>query len=93
MKIYIVLGNTGEYSDFKEWIVCAYKDEVKAKNRVIELETLLKSFKDQCKESDFRYDYEVGMQVQEEMRKSGDPRCEIDYTWTRYHYEETDLKD
>lgn len=28
--IYVVYGQTGEYSDHTEWLVCAYEDKVKA---------------------------------------------------------------
>lgn len=28
--IYLVQGNCGEYSDHREWVVCAYRDEVMA---------------------------------------------------------------
>lgn len=35
MKIYIVHGSTGEYSDRKEWIVCAYKEEDHARKHVL----------------------------------------------------------
>jgi hypothetical protein len=29
-KIYLVQGNCGEYSDHREWVVCAYEDEAMA---------------------------------------------------------------
>ena len=44
MKIWIVQGSTGEYSDRTEWAVCAYKSEGKAQARVLELEALISSF-------------------------------------------------
>jgi hypothetical protein len=37
MKIYVVQGSTGEYSDHKEWLVCAFKDEKKAQELVVQL--------------------------------------------------------
>jgi len=43
MKIYIVVGSTGEYSERREWNVCAYKDEDKAATRIEELKALMKT--------------------------------------------------
>lgn len=34
MQVHIVYGECGEYDDKKEWHVCAYLDEEKAKKRV-----------------------------------------------------------
>ena len=35
MKVYVVIGSTGEYSDRTEWIVCGFLDEEKAQERVL----------------------------------------------------------
>lgn len=40
-SVYIVCGDTGEYSDFQQWMVEAYLSEDAAKARVIELEQLI----------------------------------------------------
>lgn len=40
-NVFIVCGDTGEYSDYRQWMVEAYTDEDKAKARVMELEQLL----------------------------------------------------
>ena len=37
MKIYVITGSQGEYSDRSEWVVEAHKDGKKAKDRVQEL--------------------------------------------------------
>lgn len=34
-KIYLVQGNCGEYSDYREWVVCAYRDEKLAQAHVV----------------------------------------------------------
>jgi hypothetical protein len=34
-EIYLVQGNCGEYSDYREWVVCAYRDERKAKKHAL----------------------------------------------------------
>jgi hypothetical protein len=33
--IYLVQGNCGEYSDYREWVVCAYRTEAKAKKHAV----------------------------------------------------------
>lgn len=34
MKIWVVMGSTGEYSDHTEWSICYYADETLAQNHV-----------------------------------------------------------
>ena len=34
MKVYVVMGTSGDYSDRREWVVCAYTDEALAKQHV-----------------------------------------------------------
>ena len=36
-KVYVVMGNTGEYSDWTEWVVCVYFEEETAKFHVEKL--------------------------------------------------------
>lgn len=40
-KVFIVCGDTGEYSDYRQWMVEAYMSEDAARARVLELEQLL----------------------------------------------------
>ena len=102
MKIYIVMGMTGEYSDHTEWLVCAYKTEEEAKHRVIELELLLKShgvLDDGNRihgvlDDGNRIDFKGLNKVREIIKKlpDGDESFQCDYTGTQYYYEETELK-
>jgi hypothetical protein len=43
-KLYVVMGENGEYSDREEWLVAAYLDEAKAKAHVMRAETALREF-------------------------------------------------
>jgi len=90
MNIYIVFGDTGEYSDYRQWIVCAYQDEEKAKARVVELETLMKNL-GAVTGSDWDKLWKAGKAMREHER--GDVNFDIDYTGTHYCYEATELKD
>jgi len=45
MKVYIVQGTCGEYSDRDEWVACAYLDKAKAEQRVLELEEWVREVK------------------------------------------------
>ena len=38
-KIYVVVGSTGEYSDYRVWSVAAYKDEAMARKHAEEAKT------------------------------------------------------
>jgi len=83
MKIYIVQGATGEYSDFREWVVCAFKDEQKAIDLVEAATERARTIFALYKASSYRY----------KVYKTNDfdPEMEMDYTGTRYEVIETEL--
>ena len=83
MKIYLVFGKTGEWSDRREWVVCAFLDEKKAKERVVlagrRANELFVKYKDAYwNEMDEKNEY--------------DDRFDMDYTGTTYHYAEVDCE-
>jgi hypothetical protein len=83
MKIYIVEGTTGEYSDRQDWTVCAYRSEKKAedhvRNAMLRAKEIEKSREDQ---------YHVAAGVNE-----FDPDMRMDYTGTEHYTVECELKD
>lgn len=87
MKIFIVTGETGEYSDHTGWFDGAYLSEEKAKNRVLELEGYLKTFGEHQS-----LNYKERKEVETKMREF-DEQFELDYTGTRYFYFEVEVKD
>jgi len=89
MKIYVVFGNTGEYSDYREWMVCAYKKEDLAMARVSELEHLL-TINGANKDIDWDEREKIAARIRSV--ENGDPGCDIDYTGSNYFYRETELK-
>lgn len=90
MKIYVVIGSTGEYSDFYEWNVCGYKDKNKAISRVNELNELVASYYDRERDG-----YEERENITDIIRKHprGDKYFHIDYTGTFYLYGELEMED
>jgi hypothetical protein len=78
MKIYIVRGQTGEYSDQQEWIVCAYTDEQTAETHVVEAQAEATNI---FKEGD-RWN---------PRKNPFDPFMRVDYTGTKYWVEECEL--
>lgn len=88
--IWIVEGRTGEYSDHREWIVCGFRDESKAKALVEELTGLcgsvqqfIKSDENESKpDSVYYWDFdecEAG-----KIWKKADPKAQLDYTGATY---------
>jgi hypothetical protein len=60
MKIYVVIGTTGEYSDRTEWLVKAFESENSAKKMVIEFSEKAREIWD-MKEKDYKTDeFELG---------------------------------
>ena len=82
MKVYVVFGSTGEYSDRTEWIVCGFLDEEKAKERVLlageEARTLFASGEYS------RYDAEPTNKY--------DDKFQMYYTGTVYYYAKVEVE-
>jgi hypothetical protein len=81
VKIYIVYGTTGEYSDRSDWIVCAYENKKfaedhvsKAMHRAMEISKKRMSLFDLAGE-----------------KNEFDPGMKMDYTGTEYTVLETEL--
>jgi hypothetical protein len=91
MKIYVVIGQTGEYSDRSEWVVAAYRSEEDAKAHVVAATAnadAWHAFAQSCEGMDMEWS------EQNERKKSAnplDPFFECDYTGTRYTYQPVDL--
>ena len=91
MKIYIVEGSTGEYSDHCEWIVCAFADKTKAEELVLKAtERAKKIFAEM--ESDLQSVWYGGDRSGKYVNEF-DPGMNMGYTGTYYTYYETELRD
>lgn len=83
MKIYIVGGTTGEYSDRSDWNVCAYKNEDRAEEHV--RKAMLRA-----KELQGEYGrYSAIPKGSNEF----DPDMQMDYTGTEYYFATVELID
>jgi len=87
MKIWIVHGSTGEYSDRMEWIVEAHVTEEAAHARVKRLTELLQGMG-----SYDTWDRRKAMEKAMREHPEGDPRCDIDYTGTSWYLSECELR-
>lgn len=89
MKIYIVQGTTGEYSDRTDWIVCAFKDKKAADQRA---RKAMQRGKEIEKEKEaLRSQGEEYWEFKEDGKNEFDAKFMMDYTGTEYHVEETEL--
>ena len=82
MKIWVVEGTTGEYSDRNDWSVCAYMDQQKAEDHA--RFAMLRAMEIQ-KSKKNRYD-SVDL-TQNEF----DPKMQMDYNGTSYYTCEVEL--
>jgi hypothetical protein len=57
MDIYVVVGQTGEYSDRTDWYVCAYLDEAKATKHADEAMKWAVQNEEKCSEMTYETDY------------------------------------
>jgi hypothetical protein len=81
VKIFVVFGTTGEYSDRSEWLVKAYKKEKLAQEHVTNAEMRAKEI--QCVRPN---EYEAPKRA-----NKFDPNMQMDYTGTSYYYASVDL--
>ena len=81
--IWIVSGATGEYSDHREWAVCAYCLEKDAREHAEKADA---KAKDLAKRYDRHYEIPHGA-------NEYDSRMTMDYTGTNYYVEMIELAD
>lgn len=98
MKIYILQGSTGEYSDRADWIVRAYKDKEQADSDRTKADyeaAEVKNKIDEFESADYYYLISTERRKREESKiRKGltvDPNCQIDYTGTTYWVKEVEL--
>lgn len=84
MKIFIVMGRTGEYSDSREWVVCAFVSEAEAKDYVDKCSKMADELMVR-RGSRYSYNFEPDLNPL-------DPYFQMDYTGTSYWAEPTELK-
>ena len=82
-EIYVVVGQTGEYSDAQEWLVCAHTTKKEAEDRIKSLYALAKKH-GVCKTGYFT---STKHEKLEAFRNAagGDPNAKLDYTGIRYY--------
>ena len=80
-KIYVVIGETGEYSDKMQWFVKAFKDSEEAED----FRTMCQMIADAYK-NNFSYEDRFLLTLQ----SNNDPYFRMDYTGTYYTVEEVD---
>jgi hypothetical protein len=93
MKIYVVSGSTGEYSNRTDWMVRAYADENEAKSVVEEYDRIAKEIEVRCQldEDDPQYINRYGRYEDNWKWPHPDPNFQMDYTGTGYGYGEIEL--
>lgn len=83
MKIYLVVGTTGEYSDRSTWYVCAYPNKKDAEKHA-----------DEAKLWDHQHGEEWENTLRSErLQNPLDPYYDRDYTGTDYYVNECELKE
>ena len=87
MKIYVVIGDTGEHSDRTEWLTQAFKTEEAAKDKILQLSVLL-----QKQPQTHKLDYDSRKETIKLM-KEFDPNFELEYGGTSWRVEEVELID
>lgn len=80
MKIYVVSGDCGEYSDFTQWLVKAFVAERDARNFVEKASAISRELYMNEKTPRYRWQHPM------------DPGFQADYTGTNYTYTSIELE-
>ena len=94
MTIWFIEGSTGEYSDHREWPVCAYTRKEDAESHVAAASAAAREISEKVRalhEGSGGWDYEA----QELLIRQNqfDPDMRLDYTGTHYTCYEVELRD
>ena len=90
MRIYQIVGNTGEYEDASEWVAKSFTNEIKAKDYLHFLTNKLKDLKGEASWYNLYFDKEG--EIIEKM-KPFDNNFQLDYTGTYYSLQEFDVEE
>lgn len=89
MDVYIVRGETGEYSDWQCWDVAAYTSKEDAEYHAAQAQKAAEELSHWiCPDCGFKYAYHLWPCAYEECLRPPNPHdldCRIDYTGTGYH--------
>ena len=88
-EIYVIEGQTGEYSDSQHWLVAAYTDRSRAEAEVVRLTMLAKVAE---RFAGGRWLGSGEWHVAESAAKAVDPQFKCDYTGTTYSVMALDLR-
>lgn len=91
MKIYVIQGTTGEYSDRDEWLCFAVNSEARAKEIVEEYTREAKAIEARTKLDKDHPDY-LYPRTRHGEWPHPDPKFGLDYTGTDYCYAEIELR-
>jgi hypothetical protein len=80
-EVFVLFGQTGEYSDRQEWLVAAYATEAAAQAAVEHHEAWLRERGLSSCDGDISYDGRRDL-----VKPDWDPHLSVDYTGTRYYY-------
>jgi hypothetical protein len=89
VKLWVVVGGTGEYSDRFEWFVCAYWDESTAQAHADEAMLAARDIQAQFG----RYETHGARFDALAAANPWDPRLRMDYTGTDYHVDDVEVRD
>jgi hypothetical protein len=84
MKIYVIIGSTGEYSDHSEWPVCWRSTLAEAEQVVAVCNAEAAAFKRWMDDDQDHLERRYGKAFEEYRAKMLDPSCTVDYTGTTY---------
>ena len=86
MKIYVVEGSCGEYSDHREWPVHAYANELLAQAKVQELTEWANEIRIKFKDKSWDWSDYVNELSDEARNHLPDPNFNWDYSGFNYYY-------
>lgn len=88
MLIYVVFGATGEYSDRREYAICAYRDQFLAQQHIERATIRANYILVESEKANSEYEYRRNATSEYDLNIA-----EMDYTGTRYFYSTIEVLD
>lgn len=93
MKIYIVVGYTGEFSDRTEWNVAAYTSRDKAEAHAKGATQYLVPANGAFGMPSAKFGVKASYNQRDHLQSVWDPNCRMNYTGTDYYVNEVELRE
>ena len=91
--VFLLVGGTGEYDDYRSWNIRAYRDKELAENIAAQAQTHASEYFKKATPNGPNDTNSINFQMLHEYQNPFDAKADMDYTGTNYSVKSIDLVD